>query len=118
MSLAWDEYDEQDQNVVTFQFPSVMLDSAVNGNSGQEDDEEWEDQDDAVDAEAEIAVDRILAKYSKLKMVEDDEDGDFDERYEKKLKEKMDMWKRDYYRVGPFVYHPSCLNPIRLSGET
>ena len=30
---------------------------------------------------------------------DDDKDGDFDARYELSVKEKMDEWKRGYYKV-------------------
>ncbi|OBZ66144.1 5'-3' exoribonuclease 1 [Grifola frondosa] len=74
LSLAWDEYDEQDQNLVTWRFPD-------------EDDEE-----------SRAAVDRVLNKYEKAKVMEDDKEGDFDRRYEMSLKDKMDEWKRTYYK--------------------
>ena len=32
--------------------------------------------------------------------MEDDKEGDFDARYELSIKEKMDEWKRGYYRVS------------------
>lgn len=99
LSLAWDEYDQQDQNIVTFRFPSAMLDSEVEEDDGNEEDGEWEDEVEGADAEAESAVDRVLTKYSKMKVTEDEED-DFDVRYEKKVTEKMDAWKKEYYRVS------------------
>jgi 5'-3' exoribonuclease 1 len=100
LSLAWDEFDEQDQNMVTFRVPSAALDSVVDGNSSNSDEDEWEDEGDATDAEAESAVDRVLMKYSKMKLTEDEQESNFDERYEKKVNEKMDTWKREYYRVS------------------
>lgn len=96
LSLAWDEYDQQDQNLVTFRFPSPIPESVM-GDSGGSDDGEWEDDDDT--EEAKSAVDRVLTKYGKMRVTEDDDEGGFDERYEKKVKEKMDIWKREYYRV-------------------
>ena len=62
-------------------------------------DEEWEDEDDE---EARAAVDRVLNKYEKAKVMEEDKDGDFDARYEMSIKEKMDEWKRGYYKVCQF----------------
>ena len=41
----------------------------------------------------------MLAKYEKAKVAEDDKEGDFDARYEQSIKEKMDEWKRGYYKV-------------------
>jgi 5'-3' exoribonuclease 1 len=118
--LAWDEYDEEDQNVVTFRFPSAVVDPTVDGGEDGADDGEWEDEDEEADTEANSAVDRVLKKYSKMKVTEDDEEGDFDERYEKKVKDKMDAWKRDYYRVSCqcFPVPLATLNRKLYIGET
>ncbi|KAF8525866.1 exonuclease II [Hysterangium stoloniferum] len=89
LSLAWDEFDG-DQNVVAFRFPYI---STIDGDDSEED--EWEDEDDG---EATNAVDRVLKKYERLKLADADDEKDIDEKYEKKVKEKMDAWKRDYYR--------------------
>lgn len=92
--LRWDDYDEEDQNLVTFLLPVSASDTSEKDDSSSEDnDEDWED-----DSEGNAAVDRILEKYAKLKL--SDADGvDSDETYEQKLLQKMDIWKRDYYRV-------------------
>ena len=102
LSVAWDEYDEEDRNLVTWRFPGELEEPLpdTNGsgkNSGEDDDEgEWEDEDDE---ESKAAVDRVLNKYAKAKVMEDDKDGDFDARYEMSIKDKMDEWKRTYYKV-------------------
>ena len=102
LSLTWDEYDDDDQNLVVWRFPGELeepLPENGNGHSNgaeDDDDDEWEDEDDE---ESRVAVDRVLAKYDKAKVMEDDQDGDFDRRYEASIKEKMDEWKRGYYRV-------------------
>jgi 5'-3' exoribonuclease 1 len=54
--------------------------------------------DDEDDDEESKAVDRVLKKYEKAQVMDDDE-GRFDARYERSMKEKMDEWKRDYYKV-------------------
>ena len=61
-----------------------------------DDDEAWEDEDDE---ESRAAVDRVLNKYEKAKVMEDDNEGDFDRRYEASIKEKMDEWKRGYSKA-------------------
>jgi len=105
LSLTWDEYDEYDQNLVTWRFPGELeeplpqgpqdsADAADAETSGEDD--EWEDEDDE---ESRAAVDRVLAKYEKAKVAEEDKEGDFDARYELSVKEKMDEWKRNYYKV-------------------
>ena len=101
LSIAWDEYDEEDRNLVTWRFPGELeepLPDDQNGKTEQTEgeDDEWEDEDDE---EARAAVDRVLNKYAKAKVMDDDKDGDFDARYEMSLKEKMDEWKRGYYKV-------------------
>jgi hypothetical protein len=51
------------------------------------------------DDEANAAVDRATKKYVKDSAVNLDAQGSFDERYERSVKDKMDEWKRGYYRV-------------------
>lgn len=104
LSLTWDEYDDEDQNLVTWRFPGELEEPLPEGQgngtpeaAAEGDDEEWEDEDDE---ESRAAVDRVLAKYEKAKVQEDDKEGDFDARYELSVKEKMDEWKRNYYRVS------------------
>lgn len=104
LSLTWDEYDDDDQNLVVWRFPGELEEPLpengnghANGEGGDEDDEAWEDEDDE---ESRAAVDRVLAKYEKAKVMEDDNEGDFDRRYEASIKEKMDEWKRGYYKAG------------------
>ncbi|KAF8738458.1 hypothetical protein AX14_011448 [Amanita brunnescens Koide BX004] len=99
LGLTWDEYDEEDVNVVTWRLPeAVEQHSALNGNGVDEnvnDEDEWEDEDDE---ESHAAVDRVLQKYEKAQVMDEDADGGFDARYEQSVKLKMDEWKREYYR--------------------
>ncbi|KAH9945091.1 exonuclease II [Epithele typhae] len=101
LSVAWDEYDAEDRNLVTWRFPGELEEPLPeNGNGavkdeGEGDEGEWEDDDDE---EAREAVDRVLNKYAKAKVAEDDKDGDFDARYELSIRDKMDEWKRGYYK--------------------
>jgi 5'-3' exoribonuclease 1 len=99
LSVQWDEYDEQDVNLVTWRFPHAVDDGVVEEgvveDSG-ENSEEWESEDDA---EAKAAVDRVLKKYEKAQVEDLDAQGSFDERYAASVKEKMDEWKRGYYQV-------------------
>lgn len=111
LSVTWDEYDEQDQNLVTWRFPGELEELVPddgNGNSNssgngtpREDDDEGEDEawEDEDDEESRAAVDRVLGKYDKAKVAEVDKEGDFDARYELSIQEKMDEWKRGYYKV-------------------
>ena len=122
LMVTWDEYDDEDQNLVVFRLPNEVgtVTSHENGNgrdmsaeSGDADDvrgmdgdvgsddgdENWVDEDSEEDEEANEAVDRVLNKYAKADVVEDEEE-EFDTRHERNVQEKMDEWKRGYYRVS------------------
>ena len=106
LELAWDEYDENDRNIVTFRVPGAHEEPRADvedGGEGNED--EW--VSDEEDEEAINAVDRVLEKYRKAKVLGHASE-DFDERHEQAVKERMDDWKRSYYMVR--------LNLIRLEG--
>ena len=90
LALSWDEYDDDDQNLVVLRFPGA-LESPL--------DEQDSDSDSQDDAEATAAVDRVLSKYDKAKTVMEDAEDNFDSREEIRLKRKMDDWKRGYYLV-------------------
>ncbi len=109
LNVTWDEYDEQDQNLVTWGLPQVLGDDdggeQLVEDAGDED-TEWEDAED--DAEARAAVDRVLEKYEKAPVTDPDVEGSFDERHERSVKEKMDEWKRGYYRVRNFPSLNGC----------
>jgi 5'-3' exoribonuclease 1 len=96
LTLTWDEYDEQDQNLVTWRFPGALEEplSAVDDES----DDESED-----DEEARKAVERVLKKYEKAKVALDSASDDFDVREDQRIKNRMDEWKRGYYWVGLFL---------------
>ncbi|KAG8833381.1 hypothetical protein FRC17_010777 [Serendipita sp. 399] len=82
LSLSWDEYDNQDRNLAVLRVPQL--------------DQEEDEEDSSDDEEGQIAVDRVLNKYKRAKILEDE--GTAEERYEVALKSRMDNWKRDYYR--------------------
>jgi 5'-3' exoribonuclease 1 len=112
--VQWDEYDEQDVNLVTWRFPRAVddgkgkpesekeaeevVEDGAEGNNDEWEDEEEEDEEEE-DAESRAAVDRVLKKYEKAPVEDLDAQGTFDERYERSVKEKMDEWKRGYYQV-------------------
>lgn len=115
LSLAWDEYDEQDQNIVTWRFPGELdSESLPENGDGDDDDEAWEDEEDE---ESKAAVDWVLNKYEKAQVMEDDKEGDFDRRYEAGIKEKMDEWKRGYYKVCLFFLLMLPFIELILGGE-
>ncbi|KAG6331105.1 hypothetical protein ID866_7983 [Astraeus odoratus] len=105
LSVTWDEYDEEDQNLITLRLPNMLeepvadLDDADAAEEDDGDGEEWEDvSDDEDDEEARAAIDRVLKKYEKARVVDDDEGGGFDARHEASINEKMTEWKKNYYK--------------------
>ncbi len=114
LSVQWDEYDEDDNNVVTWRLPGILENdnieediersALVTANIVEENGEgppesEWEDVSDE-DEESRAAVDRVLQKSEKAPIFDDEEDGGFDARYEQSVREKMDEWKRGYYQAS------------------
>ncbi|KAG8967784.1 hypothetical protein FRC03_009333 [Tulasnella sp. 419] len=95
LSVAWDEFDDMDRNLVTLCVPSDEDEGAPveDGNAEGDDEGEWEDVDAA---ESHAAVDRVLRKYRRARVI--DAEGTFDEREDQRLQEKMDDWKRLYYK--------------------
>ncbi|KAJ7868462.1 exonuclease II [Mycena leptocephala] len=111
LGLRWDEFDEEDRNLVTWRFPGAVLQEEQgeagrdadggkqNGHQGQGqgqdgDEADWEDvdgddDDDDDDAEGRAAVERVLRKRR---------GGGFDARHDRSIHEKMDEWKRGYYQ--------------------
>lgn len=110
LSVSWDEYDEEDQNLIILRLPGgsqQALPDLENGKTTIEEEdadegEQWEDvsEQEDEDEEARCAVDRVLKKYEKAKVVDDDEGGGFDARYEEAVQEKLTEWKRNYYKVS------------------
>jgi 5'-3' exoribonuclease 1 len=90
LTLSWDEYDEEDQNLVVLRLPGALESPLDDQDSGS-------DSQDEVEATA--AVDRVLRKYDKAKMLTENAEDNFDSREELRLKQKMDDWKRAYYSV-------------------
>ena len=90
LTLSWDEYDDDDQNLVVLRFPGA-LESPLDDEDSESDSQDEE--------EAAAAVDRVLGKYDKAKILMEDADDNFDSREELRLKQKMDEWKRTYYLV-------------------
>lgn len=114
LSVRWDEFDEEDINLVTWRFPGALEvplqgeekpNGTANGDGGEGGEGEWEDmeEEEEEDAESRAAVDRVLKKYEKAHVAEDDEGGGFDARHDRAVNEKMDEWKRGYYKVRLFI---------------
>ena len=82
LTLSWDEYDDEDQNLVVLRFPG--------GLESPPDDEDSE-SDSQDEAEATAAIDRVLRKWDNARMLA--------ENVEDNYEQKMDEWKRAYYSV-------------------
>ncbi|TRM64823.1 exonuclease II [Schizophyllum amplum] len=117
LCLTWDEYDMMDEeveggvNVVVWRFPGALeepvpeptkevgeTEVATNGDSTAPAEAAAAEEDESEDEESRAAVDRILKKYAKAPVHDDDEGGGFDARHDRAMEEKMDEWKRNYYR--------------------
>lgn len=90
LSIAFDEFDDNDEPVIVLRFDEDVFSSMMEELSlnGKEEEGEWRD-----------AVNRVLNKYEKAQTLEDQSESDFEEAYETKLKEKMHGWKKEYYQV-------------------
>lgn len=101
LMVAWDEFNDQDQNVVSLYFPPPPQPARTPPENENGDEGEWVDtsEDEAAIQESNFAVDRVLNRYKQAKTLEEGDD-EFDKREAERLKEKMDEWKTTYYRVG------------------
>jgi 5'-3' exoribonuclease 1 len=116
LSVTWDEYDEEDQNLVTWRLPGVIDDSltetaAEHGDGNENSEGEWEDVDEE-DEEGRVAVDRVLKKFDKAPVEDDEEGGGFDARHEQSINDKMAEWKRGYYKVCSCLVYCSLGQPF------
>ena len=93
--LSWDEYDEDDQNLTVLRLPISAIPPPSRLENGDAKEDSSEEEVDGGEA-GRAAVDRVLHKYSGVKTLE--EQGDFDQRYDVALRQRMDEWKQDYYR--------------------
>lgn len=96
LALTWDEYDDQDQNLAVLRIPTHVANGGPNASANADD----ESSEDDGGEEGRAAVDRVLRKYERLKLLEDD--GDAEERYEASMEKKLSEWKRNYYKVRSF----------------
>ncbi|KAH9982063.1 hypothetical protein BGW80DRAFT_1247048 [Lactifluus volemus] len=91
LELTWDEYDEYDQNLVTFcppGMPEEVQEEQEGGGETEGDNEDW--TSDKEDEDMMDTVDWVLDKYRKAKVAEIS-GMDFNERYKQVVKDKMDV---------------------------
>lgn len=97
LRATWDEVDDYGQNIVALTFD--MEGVSEDGASIQEEDGDWESEA----GEGEVALNRVFGKYEKAKVVENTTE-DFEETYEATMKQKMDEWKTNYYKVSLSIF--------------
>lgn len=127
LRATWDEVDDFSQPLVvlSFDMEGVSEDEAETNGDEQtaeagEDGDEWESEgngDVEAEAEGDIALTRVFNKYEKAKVVENTVD-DFEESYEETMKQKIDEWKKGYYKVGPTPshgYQSTCRTPTDMT---
>ena len=90
---TWDGVNERDEPVVTFSFDMEGI--SEDGTVDEQEGDEWESEGD----EGDLAIQRVLNKYEKAKIVENTVE-DYEEAYEEKIEQKMKDWKRDYYKAS------------------
>lgn len=90
LTLSWDEYNEEDQNLVVLRPPG-----AFGSHSGDQNGES-DSQDETATA---VAVDLALKKYDEAKILANTVEDNFGSREELRLQCKVDDWKRAYYLV-------------------
>lgn len=90
LTPSWDEYNDEDQNLVVLRLPGALEPPL---------DDEDSESDSQDETEAMAAVDHVLQKYDKAKILTENADDNFDSREEIRLQQKMDEWKRTYYWV-------------------
>ena len=99
LRATWDEVDDYGQNLVVLSFDMEGVSEDGGSTSPQEEDGDWESET----GEGEVALNRVFGKYEKAKVVENTTD-DFEETYEETMKQKMDEWKTNYYKVSRSVW--------------
>jgi 5'-3' exoribonuclease 1 len=102
LHLTWDETDDYGQNIIvaTFNMEGVSEDGEEEEAEGAEEDGEWSDAaEDQQEDEGDVAIQRVLTKYDKAKVVEN-VDENWEDTYEEKMKVKLEEWKKTYYKVS------------------
>lgn len=96
--IAFDEFDEKDEPVIALRLDEDMVDMMT---SEQEDLVEGVKKVDLDDSdEWREAINRVLEKYEKAPVVPDRTEQQFEEHYEAQFQERMNSWKREYYKVN------------------
>ena len=110
LTLSWDEYDEDDQNLAILRFSDAPESPW---------DEQGSESDSRDEADIIAAVDLALRKYEEAKVLVETVEDNFDLREEIRLASKVDDWKRGYYWVWDLSPSSDALsyNLIRISSR-
>ncbi|KAK7006346.1 exoribonuclease 1 [Favolaschia claudopus] len=107
--LRWDEFADDEEgggSLVTWRMPGAVDDE-------DEEEEAKKASDDDMEMEALAAIERVLRKYEKASILEDDEES-FDMREEGRRRERVDEWKRGYYssKLGISYDDPDAMSAL------
>jgi 5'-3' exoribonuclease 1 len=99
LSATYDEFDRDGNALIVLSFDEIM----VNLVEAEEDDEGGFTavNGDAAGAEWKDAIKRVLKKYDKAEVSKAFDESEYEDSHAKQLEEKMNTWKRDYYKVRP-----------------
>lgn len=108
LRCTWDEVDDYGQPLIVLSFDVDALSESGEGEDAA--DEEWESEEDT---ESAMAIQRVLDKFAKAKIVDNDLE-DAGESFEEKMNEKIAEWKRGYYKEKLNIQWdvPESLHPI------
>lgn len=113
LRCTWDEVDDYGQSLIVLSFDVPAEEDGGEADAAENEEEadgEWESEEDI---ESKAAINRVLDKYSKAKVI-DNELEDFEESFEETLKQKMVEHKRKYYKEKLEIDfdNPKSLHPI------
>jgi 5'-3' exoribonuclease 1 len=101
VQCSWDETDEYGQNLIVIRPAKTSPSKAPSDEGDVASDEDLSDEvvdstESEDDVESQEAIQRVITKYEKAKVVEIE--GDPDEHREITLRNKMEEWKKGYYK--------------------
>ncbi|SCV74192.1 BQ2448_6624 [Microbotryum intermedium] len=83
LSVAYDEFDEDDNPIVVLSFDESLLASARNDSEGQD----WL-----------LTIGRVLSKYESAETPRQLTEEEQEEEHKSKVQQKMQEWKKEYYK--------------------
>lgn len=110
LDLAWDEEAVADQPIVVARFGALTLAGVSDDEEDAEDEvlkarmaalgvqDATDDGAPAKSREGDEALERVIRKWEKAKVV-DDEDDQAAELHDQKVTEQLEDWKLSYYKV-------------------